>query len=471
LAALLAYSQTAAFAWDEGYHLLAEQLIALGKTPYLDFCFPQAPLNAWWNAMWMRITGDTWREVHALSAVVTAGTVWLSADFLRTRLPVAEWRLPAAIAAAILIGLHAEVLEYATTGQPYALTLLMIVAAFRVAVLAVGRTGLALTATAGLLSSAGAACSLLVAAAPLVLLIWLVLLDPTRRRLAKSLAFLAGAALPWLPVFWLFTRGPRQVFFNLFEYHMFYRRANWEDATQNDWKVLAQWLISPQALLLGALAVGGLWAIARWSSWERMRRAEFLLCGWLAAAIGCELATAHPTFEWYFVLIIPFLAIPAAAGLPVVCSRIAPRVRPWQAVAVLSILFSLGCARALYSDRYTMTWPELESVARKVSQVTPPLGTLWSDEQIYFLTRRSPAEGTELSYAEVIDLPPDLARILHIVPLEELDRRAAAGVFATVSTCEESEQIEALGLPRIFRHQEAVGACHVFWDPVAEAIR
>ncbi len=41
-AALAVYAQTLAFAWDEGFHLLAAQLIDAGKTPYLDFFFPQA---------------------------------------------------------------------------------------------------------------------------------------------------------------------------------------------------------------------------------------------------------------------------------------------------------------------------------------------------------------------------------------------------------------------------------------------
>jgi hypothetical protein len=51
-AGLLAYSQTWCLAWDEGYHLVAAQMIVAGKRPYLDFCFPQTPLNAYWNAGW-----------------------------------------------------------------------------------------------------------------------------------------------------------------------------------------------------------------------------------------------------------------------------------------------------------------------------------------------------------------------------------------------------------------------------------
>ena len=66
---LLFYSQTVAFAWDEGFHLLAAQLIKAGKKPYLDFCFPQTPAAAYWNAAWMRIFGESWRTVHAIAAL------------------------------------------------------------------------------------------------------------------------------------------------------------------------------------------------------------------------------------------------------------------------------------------------------------------------------------------------------------------------------------------------------------------
>src|ERR1017187_8861981 len=52
-AAFLVYAETWAFTPDEGYHMLAAQLIASGRIPYIDFCFPQTPLNAYWNAAWI----------------------------------------------------------------------------------------------------------------------------------------------------------------------------------------------------------------------------------------------------------------------------------------------------------------------------------------------------------------------------------------------------------------------------------
>jgi hypothetical protein len=465
LAVLLLYSQTAAFVWDDGFQMLAAQLIARGKRPYLDFCFPQTPLNAFWNAASMRIFGESWRVVHAVAATVTAGTALMAAHFIYARLPVTAWRLPGSIAVALLIGLDAAVIEYATLAQPYALCLFLLMAATRVAVLAVAQKGRRLTAAAGFLGSAAAASSLLVALAPVVLLVWIL----KRGRPGAGRFFLAGAIIPFLPVFWLFKRAPYTVFFNLFEYQLFYRRANWEDATPHDWQVLTSWLASPQSLTLGFLSVAGFWFIARRSGWDRACREEFYLCGWVALAVGAELCLAHPTFDWYFVLVIPFLAIPAAVGLYAVASRMRSAIRPWGFVVLLFVIVSLGCARTLFRDRNGFTWRRLEEVASKVNQVTPTGSAVWADESVYFLMRRPPVEGTAFSYAEIIDLPDRKAEALHIVSLSELDARAAKGAFGTVETCEEPAQIDELNLPRLFFHSVAVGRCHVFWEPILGA--
>jgi hypothetical protein len=89
-AGLAVYAQTVAFAWDEGFHLLAAQLIIRnGKTPYLDFFFPQAPLNAYWNAGWMRLFGDTWRTAHAVAGMIGAAGVLLAAHAVYRRFPIA----------------------------------------------------------------------------------------------------------------------------------------------------------------------------------------------------------------------------------------------------------------------------------------------------------------------------------------------------------------------------------------------
>src|ERR1700684_1552126 len=93
---LMFYSQTDAFAWDEGFHLLTAQLITRGERPYLDFNFSQTPLNAYWNALWMILFGQSWRVPHAVAAVMTAGAIMMTADFLFFHFPVVfpvvRWR-------------------------------------------------------------------------------------------------------------------------------------------------------------------------------------------------------------------------------------------------------------------------------------------------------------------------------------------------------------------------------------------
>src|SRR5215472_10015999 len=118
-AGLVAESQTQSFTADEGYHLVAAQSILHGKRPYLDFCFPQSPLNAYWNAAWMFLFGDTWRTAHVIAALLTATAAVLTAEHVRRRFPVPEWRTPLAIAAVFLCGLNANIFFFGPVGQAY----------------------------------------------------------------------------------------------------------------------------------------------------------------------------------------------------------------------------------------------------------------------------------------------------------------------------------------------------------------
>src|SRR5262245_66535761 len=97
---LLIYAETMAFYWDEGFHVLAAQLIGRGSRPYLDFFFPQPPLNAYWNAALMSIFGESWRVVHAAAAIATGTAVLLAADFVYRTFPFPAWRLAAGLTTA-----------------------------------------------------------------------------------------------------------------------------------------------------------------------------------------------------------------------------------------------------------------------------------------------------------------------------------------------------------------------------------
>lgn len=463
-AGLFLYSQTQAFAWDEGFHLLTAQLIKASLRPYLDFCFSQTPLNAYWNAGWMWVFGESWRTAHAIAALLTAGAVWLTADFILTRFPVPGWRRAGAIVVAVLVGLNAMVLEYGTIGQAYGFCLFLIVAAFRLCVLAPDRTGWLVPASVGLLAGAAANASLLTAAVVPVLVIWMLIYNRAGNRWMKCAAFLGGSVIASLPLMWLFAQNARAVWFGIFQYNGLYRYLDWPDATRHNLEVLTYWIDSSQALALGLLAALGALFVAK-TDWDRTQRAEFYLCGWLAVATAAELCVARPTFQRYFLFVVPFLAILASAGLYLILLRMYNPERPVLAVLVLTVLTSLGLAKSLYEKRELYPWTYMEEIARKVDEVTPPGGKLWADEQIYFLTKRRPPSGMELADSHKFEvLPAKEAAALHIVPMSVLEQRVKAGEFDTVATFDDADTEDELGLPKTYAKKLEVGDCDIFWD-------
>jgi hypothetical protein len=126
-------------------------------------------------------------------------------------------------------------------------------------------------------------------------------------------------------------------------------------------------------------------------------KAEFYLCAWLAAALAAEVGRAHPTFARYFLLAVPFLAILAAVGLYAIASRVLEPDKPLWAVLPVAVLLAFGLGRSLYDHRQMGDWSSYERLARKIDEVTPRNSLLFADEPIYFLTRRVPPSGLELS--------------------------------------------------------------------------
>ena len=462
-AGLLIYSQLQAFSWDEGFHLLAAAMIRSGKRPYLDFCFPQTPLNAYFYSAWMHWFGASWRGAHAVASALTAGAILLIADYVFTRFPVREWRLAAALAVALFFGLNDTVVFFGTIAQAYALCLFLLAAAFRLAILAVARASALLAALAGVVAGAAAASSLLTAPAVPVLLGWIVYSNRAGSRRGKAAAFVATLCIPFFPVLWFFAQSPHVVWFNLAGYQLFGRSVKWEGAAGHDLSVLTSWVDSGPALLLGVFALAGLLFVARKTNWPLPLRREFYLCAWLAGAMALEIGAAHPTFTWYFVFTVPFLATLATVGLYESAARLYRPDRPWRPVLALAVLLALGLGRAIREDSEEMNWPIMETIARKVDQVTPSFGSLWAGEQIFFLTGRPVPDGMEFQAAQKLDMPMTEAARLHILPGSERDRRVRAGAYDTIENCDD-DVIKKLGLADLYATSQEMQACTVFWQ-------
>jgi len=456
----MAYSQTRAFVWDEGFHLLAARLIREGKRPYLDFCFPQTPLNAYVNAAWMSLFGEGWRSAHVLATIFLALGIFLAADFVFRRFPVPAWKLPAAMFTAVLTVSVFDVVAFGTVAQAYAICLALIVVAFRLTCVAMRKGSIAVIFSAGLCAGAAAACSMLTAAAVVAILAWCVVENRTARwRTAAT--FLAGAVIPWTPVLWLFREGPRQVWFNVVQYQALYRRVNWGDVTPHDAEVFLGVTESPAALLLILLGAAGVYFVARRG--DRLVRSEYFLCAAIALATSAELLTARPTFDRYFLLTVPFFAIPAAEGLYIAGSRLYRGDRPWRIAGAAAALAVLGLTNQLFGDRDAIKWGQMQKVAVQVEKVTPPGATLFADELTYFLTRRPPPEGMEFSYGHKLELPAAQAQSLHLLPESKLDQMVRAKRFATFESCDEDD-MDRVKADSLYADHADFDTCKVYWN-------
>ena len=459
---LLVYSQTWSFVWDEGFHLLSAQLIDNGKVPYIDYCFPQTPLNAYWNAFWMRLFDQDWHVTHVLAALEVAGSIYLMADWVFHRFPVQAWRLACAITAMVLIGFNTTVVQFGTVAQAYGVGMFLGAAAFRLTLQAAARSSPWASASAGLVASAAAGCTLLTAPIVPVLLVWLCCYSLAGNRWSKCVAFVAGCVPPFIPVLILFVKAPKQTLFNVVTYQALFRRVNWPGATAHDVDVVTAWLQSTPAMLLVFFGMAGFLFLRNAPDWDTHLKAEFRLCAYLSIAVILYISTAHPTFQRYMVVAVPFLAGLSALGYYKVGALLAGPLRPGLTLLVVSALMLLSISKDLFDDRDATHWKQYEEISRKIREVTPPGAPLYADEHVYFLLRRTPPRAMEFSYSHKLQLPKDQEALYHVVSEAELNEQVKQGKYATVESCKD-DRIEELKLTELYPNQKDFGDCSIFW--------
>jgi hypothetical protein len=463
-AGMVTYARSFAFAWDEGYHLVAAWLIAHGKQPYIDFVFPQTPLNAYWNAFLLRVFGESWRVPHTVASLLTASAVAMIAAYVFRRLDAPPaWRAACAVVAAVFMGFNTAIMDFHSL-QAYGLCVVAGVAALFVTMGSVGRRSILPPFAAGLGAGVAAASSLLTAPAGLVLLVWMTIVNRAGSRMAKGAAFVAGFAIPSIPLLRLFMESPHNVIFGVLQYQLLYRKVEWDGATMHNIGEILSWGDSSQGVLLVLLAAAAVLYLRR-GGMPRAIQAELYLCASLAVAIGAWLLVARPTFTRYYLLTVPWLAILAARGFFEVCHRLATRPRPAVAAGLLCFVLCWGLASTLFSERDDLMWTAIERAAARVRAVTPPGGSLLADEVVYFALRREPPSGMELEDSHKLDFEGAEAMRLHLISRPKLDLMIKAGRFDTVEMCDEDE-VDRLDLASLYAKKETVGSCNVFWSRV-----
>ena len=454
-ATLLAYSQAVAYWGDESLHLLAGQLINAGQRPYLDFFYQHTPLFAYLNAGLMRAFGESWRAPHLFSALMTGGCIVLTAVYVFTRLRGAKWQVSSAIIAAIFVGLNSYVISFGTVALPYGYCLFFITASFVLLTEAVDKPRVWFACGAGFCASAACASYLLAAPVPAILFVWLIRHNVAGSRLNKSAFFLLGAAIPFLPLLYLFWQGPRQTIFDLLQYHLFYR-AGHDLSLWFNLREVAGWFLSVQGFCLTALAIRGLRVInfSCRANFNARQRAEFNLCAWTTIFLSLLISLARPASAFYFVLITPFISILATLGVLCVRESSARDFVRWAAPALI-LLYVIG----LYDMRYIWRWQGVytdhhlvEAVAVEVNEVTPREAQVYAFEAVYFQTRRRPPSGLENRFN----------------PRSQADEWLAAGRFDTVCIVSTDPRVNSFNLFSRYAKSKVINAGRydllILWD-------
>jgi hypothetical protein len=361
----------------------------------------------------------------------------------------------------LLTGMNSQIIEFGTIGQAYGLCLLAIVAAFRFAVANVKRDDARFAFGAGFFAGAAAASSLLTAPMGPVLLVWM--LRAPGAKIKRTLAFIAGGFIPFLPLLRLFVMSPKVVFFGAVKFHLFYRTVDWSESGKQNIDVATDWLESPHAMVFGLLVLFGLIFLARTDVPSALRD-ELRLCIWLSAVEGAYLLYVRPTFPRYYLFIVPFVAIISIVGLYYAGTHIGRPHQPRGVMLLLSLIMALGVTKMLLSGKSDYKWKDWEKLAAKVDEVTRPDGLIYADEAIYFITKRLPPSGLEYADTHKLHLSNQLETELHIFSKEELARREKAGFYDTVVTCEDDDKMVEQGLPTLYKQKTTIGDCAVFWD-------
>ena len=289
------------------------------------------------------------------------------------------------------------------------------------------------------------------------------------RRLKAFIWFLVGAAISFLPLAWLAVLAPRQMFFNTFEYHFFYRFPD-HSGTLHNLRTIQGLIGSSQFLLVIMFAGIGLLFVLGRSQWHPKQKAEFYLCGWLAAGVAVFLAKHTITYEQYFVLLVPLLSILASVGIMATASGLRQPGGPiWLIIWVLA-LYLVGFPHWLSHRYHNRHWSHIEEIAKLVNDVTPADRLIWTHETIYFAARRIPPAGLEHYDALKLRLSPGDSAQLHVASHADVMDRAAAGRFATIALWATIgyTSLESSGIRQVYGKHTQMFGCDVFWSSTSE---
>ena len=292
-----------------------------------------------------------------------------------------EWGTKGGIVAVLLFGLNLQVAQSGDDAQPYALCMFFCLLAWfaaldsRPTTLRMFLVGLA----------AGAAVNTSLLAAPFFLLLtgWCVAHAARPDRLRRLLWLVCGAAVASIPLAYLAMLAPTQTWFSIVEFQLFYRTAGAtqpKDIASHNLHEILDWVRSIQGAVLVVLSLAG-WLFLFDRKTSGSIRSSVGYAALIAIIWTVFLTAVRPTFHMYYVLVVPYVSLLAAAGLCQLCAR--EKLSQWspKILAGTILLYSLGLAIPLVAgviSRRPGRWapPDKYSANRQRAGEPKPAGVL-----------------------------------------------------------------------------------------------
>jgi len=451
-------------AFGDTYHLLAAQMVAAGRKPYLDFFVQQVPLYPLVCGAWLRIFGTSWQAANLFSGLLICGSAALVARIASRIFAGSEWGPRGGIIAVLLFGLNLQVAQSGDDAQPYALCIFFCLLAWLAAF--VERPAASRIFLAGLAAGAAVNTSLLAAPFFLILMGWSVLQAARPDRLRKLLWLLCGVAVASMPLAYLAMLAPTQAWFDIVQFQLFYRTAAPDlpksIASHNLHEIL-DWMRSIQGAVMVVLSLSGtLFLFDRKASGSTRRSVGYAAL--IAVIWTFYLALVPLTWHMYFVLVVPYVSLLAAAGLCQLCARWS-----WKILTGAILLYSLGLAIPVVAGVISGRpgrWAPVEEAARIVSAQTGPGEPVYSnDESIYVASRRLPPRGLENRFGSWVRLPTNEYERVGLAPPEKNEAQLRAGDFAAIVLTKASDdaRIEAVRSSGLYSQFAETKNYAIFW--------
>lgn len=347
-------SQLRLIARDEGFYLLASQLVAEGKLLYRDFFYPQMPLLPYIYGAWGKLTGFSWQTARLLSGLLATGiglVVFFSCRHSFGR--------SIGVIAALLYATCNFSFAWFATAQTYSLSVFFLVIAFALMQQFERTASICMLVMSGIALGLSIDTRLFFAGLVPAFVLHLLVLYLSKRTPALSFVFFsAGLFIGLLPALLYLAADPDLFWYNNLGYHLDRARMSAETITMKRLRIIDVVLgIVPSNRYTGFQLPLLIWAASCSVLLSLCRRCYPGLAFLIAASLFALNLIPEPPYLQYFAALVPFAAILAAQLLFFLLQlsrgRLARQLFLLIGISVFGFCYMRGFADDIY--RYTQS--------------------------------------------------------------------------------------------------------------------